>query len=163
VKTEHLRDLSGEGLLNVFLITLAVKLLRDGTLETSSHSELHLLENLGLNELQEVGAVATSIPVISDVTTVHDISEDVSEIGVGDLLVTGKVVMDNLTADSEITIVEVIVSRPALSAELLATKNERVEHAESEEERLVFLLFVLLSLLELVLLELGEGTTEVSL
>lgn len=159
VKTEHLRNFSGEGLLNVFFITLPVKFLRDGRLETSSHGELHLLEDLGLNELQQVGTVATSIPVISDMTTVHDISEDISKISVWDFLVTSKVVMDNLTANGEITIIEVIVSRPALSSELLATKNKRVEHAESEQECLVFLLFVTLSLFEFFLLELGEGTT----
>jgi len=96
-------------------------------------------------------------------TTVHDISEDVSKIGIWDLLVTSEIVMDNLTANGEITIIEVIVSGPALSSELLATKNKGVEHAESEQECLVFFLFVGLSLFEFILLELGEGTTEVSL
>jgi len=96
-------------------------------------------------------------------TTVHDISEDVSKIGIWDLLVTSEIVMDNLTANGEITIIEVIVSGPALSSELLATKNKGVEHTESEQECLVFFLFVCLSLFEFILLELGEGTTEVSL
>jgi len=67
--------------------------------------------------------------------------------------------MDNLTADSEITIIEVIVSGPSLGTELLTSKNKRVEHAESEQESLVFLLLVLLSFLELILLELREGTS----
>jgi hypothetical protein len=65
-------------------------------------------------------------------TSVHDISEDVSKISVWHLFVTGQVVVDNLTTDSKITIIEVIVSGPTLGAELLATENERVEHAQSE-------------------------------
>lgn len=159
VKTKHLRNFSRQGLLNVLCITLPVKLLRDRTLETCSHSELHLLKNLRLDKFQEVSAVSTSIPVISDVTTVHDISEDVSEISIRNLIVTGQVVVDNLTTDSEITIVEVIVSGPALSSKLLASKNQRVEHAQSEQKCLVFLLLVLLGFVELTLLELGEGTS----
>jgi len=71
--------------------------------------------------------------------------------------------MNNLTAYSEITIIETIVSGPTLSSELLATKNERVEHAQSEQKGFVFFLFVFFSLFELILLELGEGTTQVSL
>lgn len=110
VKTEHLRNFRGKRLLNVFFIALPVKFLGDGTLETGGHGELHLLQDLGLNELDEISRVATSVHIISDMSSVHDISENVSQIGIRYLLITGKIIVDNLTTDSEITIVETIVS-----------------------------------------------------
>jgi len=98
---------------------------------------LHLLEDLGTNEHNEVGVVCTTIPAISDVTTVHDLSVDVGQIGIGHFLVLGQVVVQHITADGQVTIVEVVVTGPALRTELFTTHNQRVEHAESEQDGLV--------------------------
>ena len=71
--------------------------------------------------------------------------------------------MEHISANGEITIIEVVVTRPALGTELLATDNQGVEHAETKEEGLKFGQLVRLCFLELRLIELGEGTTKVGL
>jgi len=78
VKTEHLRNFCGKRLLNVLFVTIPVELLGNGTLETGCHGELHLLQDLGLNELDEISRVATSVHIISDMSSIHDISKNVS-------------------------------------------------------------------------------------
>jgi hypothetical protein len=93
------------------------------------------------------------------VTTVHNFSVDVSQISIGDLLVLGEIVVQNVSANGEITIVEIVVSRPSLGSELLSSDNERVEHAKSEQKCLVLGELVGLRSFELLFVEFTEGTT----
>jgi len=136
VKTEHLRLLWWEFLLNVFTVSFTVESLRVRRLETRCKCELHLQKNLRSDEHNKVRAVGSAIPVVSNVTTIHDITVDVSQIGIWHLFVLGQVVVEHITANGQVTIIEVVVTGPALGTELLATDNKRVEHAESEEEGL---------------------------
>ena len=96
-------------------------------------------------------------------TTVHDLSKEILKISIWNLLVVGKVVMEDISADSEITIIEVVFSRPSLSSELSSTKNERVEHAESEQESFVLIQFVRLGSLEVRFVEFTESSSDVRL
>jgi hypothetical protein len=43
-------------------------------------------------------------------STIHDLSIEISEIRVWDLLIITKIVMKNFTADLQITIIEVVTS-----------------------------------------------------
>jgi hypothetical protein len=163
VKTEHLGSLCRELVLDVLTVSLAVELERVGALEAWRASELHAVEDLGTNKDLQVGVVRATIPVVCDVTSVHDLTVDVAEIIIGNLLVLGKVIVKHITADLKITIVEVVVTRPALATELLSTQDEGVEHAEPEEERLELAHLVGQGALEMRLIELVESTTDVSL
>jgi hypothetical protein len=96
-------------------------------------------------------------------TTVHDLSEEISEIGIWNLLVVGKIVMKNISADLKITIVEVVLSGPSLGSELSSTQDQGMEHAESEQEGLVLTELVGFSSLEVRLVELAESSSDVRL
>jgi hypothetical protein len=95
--------------------------------------------------------------------TVHDLTVDVTEILVWDNVVLGEIVVEHITANSQITIVERIELGPALGAELSATEDERVEHDQAENESLELVVLVLLSLLVVSVIELADGATKVSL
>jgi hypothetical protein len=95
--------------------------------------------------------------------TVHDLTVNVGKIGIGYLFVLSEIVVEHITANGQITIIEIVVPGPALGAELLATNNKRVEHAETEEKGLEFRKLVSLSLLEMLFVELGEAATHVGL
>lgn len=101
--------------------------------------------------------------MVSNVTTVHDIAVDVSQISVWHLFVLGQVVVEHITADGQVTVVEVVDSGPALGAELFAADNQGVVHAETEEKGLVLGKLMGFSSLELRIIELGECTTKVRL
>jgi hypothetical protein len=68
------------------------------------------LQNLWLDELLEICTVGTSIEVVSNVTTVHDFTKDVLKIIIWDLLVSCKIVVEYLSANGQISIVEGVVS-----------------------------------------------------
>jgi hypothetical protein len=70
-------------------------------------------------------------------STVHNLAIDVGKIGIWHFLVFSKVVVEHITANSEVTIVEVVVSGPTLRSELLSADNQRVEHAETKQKSLV--------------------------
>ena len=163
MKTEHLRRFLRKLLFDVLAVGLAIELERIGALETRGACELHAIQDLGADEDLEVSVVGTSIPTIGNVTTVHDLTIDVAEIIIGYLFVLGQIVVEHITADLEITIVEVVVTGPTLAAELLTTENEGVEHAESEEEGLELRQLVGGSPLEVGLVEHVESTTDVGL
>ena len=50
--------------------------------------------------------------------TVHDLTVEILQISVRNLLIGSQVVVQNLTTNSQVTIVEVILSGPSLRAEL---------------------------------------------
>jgi len=80
-------------------------------------------------------------------TTVHDLTVDISQVLVGYCIVLGEVVMEHITTDGQVTIVEGVELGPALGAELSATQDEGVEHDKTENEGLEFVVLVLLRLL----------------
>ena len=94
-------------------------------------------------------------------TTVHNFTINVTEIIVRYLFVLGQIVVEHITANLEITIIKIVVTRPSLAAELLTTKDKRVEHAKTEEHSLELAELMRLSLLEVRLVEHVEGTTNV--
>jgi len=55
------------------------------------------------------------------VTTIHNFSENISEIVPRNDLVLGKIIEEDVSTDSKITVVEIIDSGPTLGAELLST------------------------------------------
>jgi len=124
VKTEHLRGLLGEFLFDVLAIGFTVEFQRVGALETWGTGQLHTVEDLRANKDLEIGIVRASIPAISNVTTVHNFTIDVAEIIIGDLFILGEVVVEHITTNSKITIVEVVVTGPTLATELLTTENK---------------------------------------
>jgi len=111
----------------------------------------------------QVSFISSSIPVVSNVTTIHDLSIQVLQISIWNLLVLGKIVVKNITANREITIVEVVLSGPSLSTELDSSDDKGVEHAKSEQESLEVIWFVTLCLFEMTLIELAESSSQVRL
>jgi len=111
----------------------------------------------------EISVVGSSIPVVSNVTSIHNLTKDVSNIIVWNEVIVGKVVVQHISANSQVTIIEVIVSRPSLGSELLSSKNERVEHTETEQKGLELVFLMALGFLEVFLWELGEGSSQVGL
>jgi len=156
-----LRGLLGELLFDVLAIGFTVEFQRVGALETWGTGQLHTVEDLRANKDLEIGIVRASIPAISNVTTVHNFTIDVAEIIIGDLFILGEVVVEHITTNSKITIVEVVVTGPTLATELLTTENKRVEHAQAEEESFELGELVSGSSFEVCLVEHVEGTTDV--
>ena len=163
VQTEHSWLLHGKLLLDVVSVLLTLELGGIGALETRLKSHLHLGHNLGTDDNLEVSPVGTSIPVISNMTTVHDLTIDVSEILVGHLVVLAKIVVQYITANGQITIIEGVEFRPSLRAELSATKDQGMEHNKTEDKGLELVVLVLSSLLIVFFIKLGDGTAQVSL
>ena len=62
----------------------------------------------------EVRIVSAAIPTISNMTTIHDFTINVSKIRVGYFFVLGQIVVEHITTNCQVTIVKVIVSGPAL-------------------------------------------------
>ena len=124
---------------------------------------MHVLHDLGSDQLLEVGLVGSSVPVVSDVAAVHDFTVEVLQISVWDLLIGSQVVVQDLTTNPQVTIVEVVLPGPSLRAELGSSQNERVIHAKSEEQGLEVQLLVRLSLLEMRLVEFTERSPDVGL
>ena len=71
--------------------------------------------------------------------------------------------MENISANSQVTIVEVVDLGPSHGSELSSSENERVEHAKSEQQSLKLAKLVRLSSLEVALIEFGEGSSDVGL
>ena len=121
METEHSWCLCWQLILNVVHIVLALKFRGIRTLETSLKCHLHLDHDLGADQLFEIGLVGTSIPIVSNMTTVHDLTVDITQVLVGYCIVLGEVVMEHITTYGQVTIVERVELGPALGAELSAT------------------------------------------
>jgi hypothetical protein len=61
----------------------------------------------------EICLVGSSIPDISDMASIHDLSKEILEILVRDFLKLAQVVVKNISANSEISVIEVVNSGPA--------------------------------------------------
>jgi hypothetical protein len=163
METKHLWNFDWKFLLDVLAVSFSVELLYWRTLESWSKSKVHSSKDLWSDDNLEIGVVSSSIPMVGNVTTIHDLSEDVSDIIVWNEVVVGKVVVQNISANSQVTIIEVVASRPSLGSELLSSEDERVEHTETEQEGLEFTELVALSSLEVFFWELREGSSQVRL
>lgn len=94
-------------------------------------------------------------------STIHNFSENILEVIIGDLVVFGEVVVEHIGADVEVAIVERVASRPTLSAELLTSQYKGMEVTEGEEDSLELIGFG--GTIDCLLTELGITTTNVSL
>jgi len=119
------------------------------------------LHDFGPDEDFEVGFIGPSVPVVGDMTSVHDFSKEVAQIIIRDHLSNGEVVVQDISADLEVSIIEVVVPGPALASELLPPEDQGVEEAESEEDGLE--LVGLGTLVDLRLVELAVGPADVGL
>jgi hypothetical protein len=54
-------------------------------------------------------------------SAVNDISEQIAKVDVGDIVETSQVVVQDVTTDTQISIVEVVLTRPTLRTEFAAT------------------------------------------
>lgn len=89
MESEHLGDFGGQVGLNVGLVLGSIELNWVGGLESSSHSELHLLHDGRDDKFLQVSHVGTPVHFIGDVTAVHNLSVEVLEISVWHLFVLG--------------------------------------------------------------------------
>jgi hypothetical protein len=94
-------------------------------------------------------------------TSIHDLTEDVLKITIRYLFISAKIVMDNITADSQITIIEIILSRPTLTSELGTSEDQRMEHTKTKENSFEILFFVSLGLVKVFLWEFTESSLDV--
>jgi hypothetical protein len=155
--------LHGKLLLNVVGVLLTLELGGIGALEARLESHLHLGHDLGTDDYLKISPVGASIPVISDVTTVHDLTIDVAKILIRHLVILAEVVVEYIAANGQITIIEGVELGPTLRAELSATEDQGVEHDKTEDKGLELVVLVLLSLVVVGLIELAHGATQVSL
>lgn len=95
--------------------------------------------------------------------TVHDLTIDVTEILVGHLFVLAEIVVKNITANSQITIIEGVELGPSLGAELSTAEDEGMEHDKTEDDGLEFEVLVVLRLVIEGLVELAHRTSQVGL
>jgi len=77
MKTKHLRDFERKVRLDVSLVLSSIELYWVRRLETSSHGELHLLHDFRFYEPLQVSVVGTSIHLIGDMSSIHDLSIEV--------------------------------------------------------------------------------------
>jgi len=104
-----------------------------------------ILDEGVIEELDLVGIAKTSVPIVDNMTAVHNLAENVPEIiprHVTTLELIDVLVKHN-TRVSEITQGEIVPEIPALLTESLSLDNARVEVAECEEDALQLDIFVI--------------------
>jgi len=114
MKTEHSGLLNGEFLFDVINVSLTFKLCWIRSLETWLESHLHLSHNFRANQNLKVSRISSSIPIVCNMSTVHDFAVDVSKILIWNDFVLAEIVVEHITADCQITIIEGVELRPAL-------------------------------------------------
>mmetsp|Transcript_25703 Transcript_25703/g.48343 ORF Transcript_25703/g.48343 Transcript_25703/m.48343 type:complete len:504 (-) Transcript_25703:3030-4541(-) len=84
----------------------------------------------------EIRLASPPVPEVRDVTSVHDLTEEVPQIlerhavlGVGDVQIVGQ----DVGADAQVSNVERVTTGPALRAEPLPSEHETVEEAKAKE------------------------------
>jgi len=78
----------------------------------------------------EVSATEPTIPIIGDVTAVHNFTKQIAQIFPRDLRVGFQIVVQNIDADCQVANVERIGSVPALRTELSSLADDSVEVAQ---------------------------------
>lgn len=99
---------------------------------SESRDEVHVLHDFRSNEDLKIGLIGSSIPIIGNVSSVHDFSEKISKIVIRNDFVVTQIIVEHIGTDVKISIIEVISSRPTLRSELLSSENKGVENTESE-------------------------------
>ena len=84
-------------------------------------------KEFGFEEHFQVGCIGSSIPIVCDMATVHNLTEDVFQVLPWDDVVLAQIVMKNIGANCQVTIVKVVDSTPTLTTEFLSSQNQRVE------------------------------------
>lgn len=153
------RDLD---VLQVFLEVGGCRHLERQVLSFDIGEQLLFLEDLRSHNVLQVGPGEPSVPIIDDMSTVHNLTEDIDKILKWNL--AGSLVGLHIPVEDQIRIpqishVEGITHIPALGSESLPLNNGRMEEAQSEVDRLNFGLF----LFDLFFGEVGEGTLHVGL
>lgn len=80
----------------------------------------------------EIRPTQSSIPVVRDVTSVHDLTEQIAQVFPRDLGIGLQVVVQHVDADREVADVERITAVPSLRTELTTLADDSVEVAQRE-------------------------------
>jgi hypothetical protein len=118
METEHVRNLWWKLFFNVLFVLFSFELDRVWRAIALGTCELHSVQNLWPHQYLEVSVVGSSIPVIGNVTSIHDLSVNVNQISIGNLVVLSQVIMKHISANPQVTIIEIVDSRPSLRSEL---------------------------------------------
>lgn len=84
----------------------------------------------------EVGATQSAVPIVGDMTAVHDLTKQVAQIFPRHFGVRLEVVIEHVDADGQIADVERIAAVPALRTELASLADDSVEVAQREQDAL---------------------------
>lgn len=127
------------------------------------------LHHLGLDKLLQVGPTQAAVPVVRNVTSIHDLTEQVAQVVVRHLGVRGRgatavlggdlwrsaevrrvwitnlriglqVVIEDVDRNGEVSGVKGVRSVPALRTELPPLRHHRVEVAQRKQNALEFIL-----------------------
>lgn len=122
VDLDHVGRLGRELLVDVADLVVVVGLgsVRTGEVRTDDEAFKQLL----VDEHTQVRVVGPSVPSVSNVTSVHDFSEELAQVVPRDLFLSVQVVGEDVSADGQVSVVEGVATRPTLAAELLSGKNE---------------------------------------
>lgn len=111
------------------------------------------------HELFQIGPTQSSVPVVSDVSTVHDLTEEVPQVFPRNFGIVFKIIIEHADADGEITGVEGINSIPPLSSKFSSFRDNSVKIAESKQDGFEFCFFG--TRLQSFLIEVVEGFVNV--
>mmetsp|Transcript_58221 Transcript_58221/g.136147 ORF Transcript_58221/g.136147 Transcript_58221/m.136147 type:complete len:248 (-) Transcript_58221:3605-4348(-) len=138
MQPEHLWYLCWKSLLNILVIVRILHLRGIGRLET--RTEVHALQQLRCYQDFEVGVVHSPVPIVCNVPTIHDLAKDVTNVWpwyfLSKVFSCIEVVAQHLRTDSQVAIIEWILLRPPLWAELDAARHESVKEAQRKERGL---------------------------
>lgn len=93
--------------------------------------------------------------------TIHDLSKDILEIIPWHNFILAEIVVKHISADGQITVVEVVHSTPTLAPELLSSQHQRMEVAQSEQTGFELILPFGVAFVEEALVETRICSTEV--
>mmetsp|Transcript_59164 Transcript_59164/g.128458 ORF Transcript_59164/g.128458 Transcript_59164/m.128458 type:complete len:208 (-) Transcript_59164:1220-1843(-) len=131
MQTEHCGGISRQLLLNVREVAFVVKGSRVRRLK--SRSKLKPLEQLIIDKFTQVRVIGATIPRVRNMSSIHDLSEDVSNIIPRNDWIRFQVCLQHVGTDSQIPSVEGILSGPTLLSETTSSEHNRVEPAQREE------------------------------
>ena len=91
------------------------------------------IEHIRVHVLLQVGATQASVPVVCDMATVHDLTEQVAQIFPRHFGIALQIIEQDIGAYDQISRVEGIVSVPALGAEFASLGNNGMEVAQRKQ------------------------------
>jgi len=159
MKTEHLWCFFGELLFNDFKILLVIMLL--WIWGTEWLNQITIGQEILLDEFLKIGDVGSSVPSICDMTTIHNLSEHVFQIGVRNHLELLEIICQHISTLVQITFIELVSDRESLSTELSTTENQGMVEAKSKQQS--FELIWLTGRVNSCLTEVGEGSIQIIL